>query len=209
MKTIRLVARILLGAALIFAGISHLTFARLTFQAQVPAWLPIDKDFVVLASGLVEICLGLGLAALTRHVPIVGILTALFFIAIFPGNISQYLTHTDAFGLNTDEARLVRLFFQPLLVLWALWSTGANIRQFRSKTSNKSARTLTERERKILARELAESARNPLVTPLDTTSSGDGIYGKAANILMNPAIRGGSTGNVGIPSQSLDETKGK
>ena len=209
MKTIRLVARILLGAALIFAGTSHLTFARATFQAQVPTWLPLDKDFVVIASGLVEISLGLGLIVLFRYAPIVGILTALFFIAIFPGNISQYLTHTDAFGLNTDEARLIRLFFQPLLVLWALWSTGASIRVFRRNTSTGSSRQLTERERKILERELAESARNPLVTPLDTTSSGDGIMGKAANIAMNPAIRGGDSWNVGIPSQSLDETKGK
>jgi uncharacterized membrane protein len=125
MKTTKFLARILLGAALIFAGIGHLTFARATFQAQVPAWLPLDADFVVVASGIVEISLGLGLTALGRHQAIAGILTALFFIAIFPGNVSQYLTHTDAFGLNTDEARLIRLLFQPLLVLWALWSTGA------------------------------------------------------------------------------------
>ena len=125
MKTTKFLARILLGAALIFAGISHLTFARDTFQAQVPSWLPLDADFVVLASGVVEISLGLGLTALGKRQAIVGLISALFFIAIFPGNISQYLTHKDAFGLNTDEARLIRLFFQPLLVLWALWSTGA------------------------------------------------------------------------------------
>jgi uncharacterized membrane protein len=125
MKTTKFLARLLLGAALIFAGISHLTFARQTFQAQVPTWLPLDSDFVVLASGVVEISLGLGLTALGRHQALVGIITAIFFIAIFPGNISQFLTHTDAFGLNTDEARLIRLFFQPILVLWALWSTGA------------------------------------------------------------------------------------
>jgi uncharacterized membrane protein len=125
MKTLKFLARMLLGAALIFAGIGHFTFARETFQAQVPTWLPLDADFVVLASGVVEISLGLALTALGRQQAIAGILTALFFIAIFPGNISQYLTHTDAFGLNTDEARLIRLFFQPLLVLWALWATGA------------------------------------------------------------------------------------
>lgn len=125
MKTTKFLARLLLGAALIFAGVSHLTFARATFQAQVPAWLPLDADFVVLASGVVEISLGLALTALAKRKAVVGTFTALFFIAIFPGNVSQYLTHTDAFGLNTDEARLIRLFFQPLLVLWALWSTGA------------------------------------------------------------------------------------
>ena len=58
-----------------------------------------------------------------------GWLTAAFFVAIFPGNISQYLTATDAFGLDTDEARFTRLFFQPLLVIWALWSTGALTRK--------------------------------------------------------------------------------
>ena len=125
MKTTKFLARLLLGAALIFAGVSHLTFARATFQAQVPAWLPLDADFVVLASGVVEISLGLALTSLSKRQAIVGTITALFFIAIFPGNVSQYLTHTNAFGLNTDEARLIRLFFQPLLVLWALWSTGA------------------------------------------------------------------------------------
>jgi uncharacterized membrane protein len=96
MKTMKLLARMLLGAALIFAGIGHFTFARETFQAQVPTWLPLDADFVVIASGVVEISLGLGLTALGRHQAIAGILTALFFIAIFPGNISQYLTHTSA-----------------------------------------------------------------------------------------------------------------
>jgi uncharacterized membrane protein len=125
MKTVKLLARLLLGAGLIFAGIGHLTFARETFQAQVPAWLPLNPDFVVLASGVVEVTLGLALASLHRQAAVIGIIAALFFIAVFPGNISQYLTHTDAFGLNTDEARLIRLFFQPLLVAWAVWSTGA------------------------------------------------------------------------------------
>jgi uncharacterized membrane protein len=124
METIRNLARILLGSALIFAGIGHLTTSRLEFQAQVPTWLPLDPDFVVLASGIVEIVLGIALVLLFRYKAIVGILTALFFIAIFPGNISQLVTQTDAFGLNSDTARAVRLAFQPLLVLWALWSTG-------------------------------------------------------------------------------------
>ena len=123
MKTIRSIARLLLGAALIFAGIGHLTTSRAEFQAQVPTWLPLDADFVVLASGMVEILLGLWLSSGYRK-PLAGVITALFFIAIFPGNISQWITGTSAFGLTTDSARLTRLFFQPLLVLWALWSTG-------------------------------------------------------------------------------------
>jgi uncharacterized membrane protein len=125
MTFIRTVARLLLAGALIFAGIGHLTVSRAEFQAQVPTWVPLDPDFVVLASGVVEIALGVLLIVARRYRRHVGWLTAAFFVAIFPGNISQYLTATDAFGLDTDEARFARLFFQPLLVVWALWSTGA------------------------------------------------------------------------------------
>jgi uncharacterized membrane protein len=124
MEIIRKATQVLLSAALIYAGISHLTTSRLEFQAQVPNWVPLSADFVVLASGVVEILLGLSLASL-RYRKEVGIATALFFIAIFPGNISQYVNGIDAFGLDTDRDRAIRLFFQPLLVIWALWSTGA------------------------------------------------------------------------------------
>ena len=116
--------QVLLGSALIYTGILHLTSSRLEFQAQVPPWVPFSADFVVLASGVVEILLGLALASLRRRKE-VGIATALFFIAIFPGNISQYVNKVDAFGLDSDQARFIRLLFQPLLVIWALWSTGA------------------------------------------------------------------------------------
>jgi uncharacterized membrane protein len=125
LKIARLLARVALGAALVFAGIGHLTFLRQEFQAQVPIWLPLDPDFVVVASGVVEITLGLGLLSAGRVASYFGLATALFFIAIFPGNINQYLEGIDAFGLSTDQARLTRLFFQPVLVIWALWSTSA------------------------------------------------------------------------------------
>ena len=69
MKIVKLVARLLLGGALIFAGIGHLTVSRLEFQAQVPVWLPFDPDFVVVASGVVEIALGIGLASAGALVP--------------------------------------------------------------------------------------------------------------------------------------------
>jgi uncharacterized membrane protein len=125
MKTLRTFARVALGLSLIFAGIGHLGVSRQEFQAQVPVWLPLDADFVVVASGVVEILLGLGLLAFGRVVPWVGLATAAFFVAIFAGNINQYVEGIDAFGLNTDNARFTRLFFQPVLVLWALWSTRA------------------------------------------------------------------------------------
>lgn len=122
---VRTVARWLLGGFLAFAGTTHLTTARQTFQAQVPSWVPVDADLVVIASGVAEIGLGAALLALPRQRTTVGWLTAAFFIAIFPGNIAQYVEGSDAFGLDSDRARLVRLFFQPVLVAWALWSTGA------------------------------------------------------------------------------------
>lgn len=121
----RTIAKILLGAVLLFAGIAHVSFARSTFVAQVPAWVPLSPDFVVVASGCVELALGLALIVRPKQQAITGLIVAFFFLAIFPGNISQTLTHTDAFGLNNDAARIIRLFFQPLLIVWALWSTGA------------------------------------------------------------------------------------
>ena len=124
-SALRVVSQVGLGLFLTSAGYSHLTVNRLEFQAQVPTWLPLDPDFVVLASGVVEILLGLSLLALWRFRAHVGLAAALFFVAIFPGNINQFVNGIDAFGLNTDTARGVRLLFQPVLVLWALWSTGA------------------------------------------------------------------------------------
>ena len=125
MKLARRIPQIILGIALAYAGIGHLTTNRTEFQAQVPTILKSWADFVVLASGVVEIVLGLCLIFLWRYRAAVGWVVAAFFVAIFPGNISQYLNHVDAFGLDSDRARFIRLFFQPLLVLWALWSTGA------------------------------------------------------------------------------------
>jgi uncharacterized membrane protein len=120
----RAIARWLLGAFLAAAGITHLTVARETFRAQVPDWLPFE-DAIVLVSGVVEIALGLALLTVLRRRVLVGWVVAGFFVAVFPGNVNQLVTHTDAFGLDTDRARVIRLFFQPLLVIWALWSTGA------------------------------------------------------------------------------------
>jgi uncharacterized membrane protein len=132
MQKLRNATQLLLGAALTYAGTTHLTTSRQEFQAQVPNWVPLSADFVVIASGAVEIALGLSLLILWKYRTHVGFITAAFFIAIFPGNISQYVNHIDAFGLDTDRARAIRLLFQPLLVIWALWSTGA-WRSYRAK----------------------------------------------------------------------------
>lgn len=125
MKILRRVPQMILGTALVFAGKGHLTSSRAEFQAQVPTVFKDYADFVVLASGVVEILLGLGLVVLWKYRVQMGWLAAIFFVAIFWGNISQYINRVDAFGLDTDTKRLVRLIFQPLLVAWALVSTGA------------------------------------------------------------------------------------
>lgn len=119
------IGRIVLGAFMIFAGVGHLTFARNEFQAQVPPWIPVSPDFTVLASGFVEVALGASMILVSRKRAIVGLVLATFFVAVFPGNIAQWMHHRDAFGLNSDRARLARLSFQPVLIGWALWSTGA------------------------------------------------------------------------------------
>lgn len=125
LSTTQKIFKTLLGLALALAGAGHLTWARTEFLAQVPNWVPLEGDLVVVLSGVVEIVLGLALLFLTQKSAMVGLVTAMFFVAIFPGNISQYLNRVNAFGLNSDESRMIRLFFQPLLVWWALWSTGA------------------------------------------------------------------------------------
>lgn len=124
MPDLRTAARIVLGAAMIGAGIAHLTSQRQEFGAQVPQWFPLDEDLTVVGSGVVEIALGASFIALPRHGRLIGGLLAAFYVVIFPGNVAQYVEGADAFGLDTDRKRLVRLFFQPLLVLWALYGGG-------------------------------------------------------------------------------------
>jgi uncharacterized membrane protein len=125
-STTQNIFRVLLAIFMIYAGISHLSFNRMDFQAQVPDWVPLEKDLVVILSGIVEIILGGSLLLWKNQRVYAGWALAIFFILIFPGNISQYINAKDAFGaLNSDSARLIRLFFQPLLVVWALWSSNA------------------------------------------------------------------------------------
>ena len=136
MEFIKRLLQLILGAFLTSAGLSHLGSNRQAFQAQVPTWLPIDADFVVIASGLIEIALGITLITtvfiFTKYRKVIGLATAIFFVLIFPGNINQYVNGIDAFGLDTDQKRLIRLFFQPPLVIAALWVSGG-FNYFRNK----------------------------------------------------------------------------
>lgn len=124
-NTFQKVLRIILGSFLVLAAVGHLTYQRVEFQAQVPDWIPLSKDLVVILSGIVELVFGLSMLFWKKERVRVGIALAIFFLLIFPGNINQYINGIDAFGLNTNKARMIRLFFQPVLILWALWSTGA------------------------------------------------------------------------------------
>ena len=120
--------RILLGSIMLYIGIAHLSFRRIEFQAQVPTWLTTDKglmDLVVLISGYVEIAFGILMILGGKLKVKTGIALGVFYILIFPGNINQYINEIDSLRLDSDNKRLIRLFFQPLLVLWAFWSTGA------------------------------------------------------------------------------------
>jgi glutathione peroxidase len=119
------IGRIILGAFILYAGIGHMTWLRTEFLAQVPTWLPVNQDLIVILSGLVEIALGASLLFYAKRSVQIGLTAAIFFILVFPGNISQYMNGINAFGLNTDKLRFIRLFFQPVLILLALWSTGA------------------------------------------------------------------------------------
>ncbi|MEO8263495.1 MAG: hypothetical protein ABI566_13085 [Pseudolysinimonas sp.] len=123
---VREIGRVALGVFLIGAGLLHLTLWRQAFQAQVPPWVPLEKDFVVLASGVVEIVLGVAIIVLRGRLRLaIGWIVGAYFVAIFPGNISQLVESIETQGVEGSVQWIVRLFFQPLLVAWALWSTGA------------------------------------------------------------------------------------
>ncbi|MFD1771042.1 DoxX family protein [Sphingobacterium suaedae] len=122
--TIQHLCRVILGFFMLFSGIGHLTFGRIHFRAQVPAWILLNVDTVVILSGIVEILLAILVLFFGHRKRWIPWLLAVFFLVVFPGNWAQYVHKRDAFGLNTDAARLIRLFFQPVLMIWALWSMG-------------------------------------------------------------------------------------
>jgi uncharacterized membrane protein len=171
MSSSRSVVRVVLGLVMTFAGVSHLTFARDEFQAQVPSWFPIDTDVTVLASGVAEIGLGASFLGLPKHKKLVSRLLAAFYVAIFPGNVAQYLEHTDAFGLNSDRARLIRLFFQPVLIAAALFAGGPQ--------RDRADRSLLTRRRSL----------NQHGSPLFERVGGEPDVEKRAQRLTNPVRR--------------------
>jgi len=141
MVSLKNIAQLGLGAFLFFAGTSHLGSNRKEFEAQVPTWLPLDPEFVVVVSGLVEMALGfllfITVFKFKKYRALIGLITTIFFILIFLGNINQYVNGIDAFGLDNDQKRFIRLLFQPLLVIWALWASGGvkYFAKFRKKAS--------------------------------------------------------------------------
>lgn len=123
-RWLRTGARIALAGFLAVAGVGHLV-APEPFLAQTPEVLP-WRPQLVLVSGLVELALAAALLlAPRRWRPHVGWSIAAFLVAVFPGNVHQAVAGTDAFGLDTPTSRWLRLLVQPVLIAWALWSTGA------------------------------------------------------------------------------------
>jgi uncharacterized membrane protein len=119
-----LVGRVPLAAALLVAGTAHFT-ATDEFLGQVPTFLPLREE-IVLVSGVVELALGVALLVLRGHrLVVLGWVLAAFFVAVFPGNVWQAVNGSTSFGLGSTTSRVVRLFFQPLLVALSLWCTGA------------------------------------------------------------------------------------
>jgi len=123
-NTLQNIFRVIMGVFMIIAAFGHFFFERAAFQAQVPNWVPMDKDTVVVLSGIPELILGLAMVFWTRQKVWIGIVLAVFYVLVFPGNLAQYTEARNAFGLDTDLKRFIRLLFQPVLILWALWSTG-------------------------------------------------------------------------------------
>jgi uncharacterized membrane protein len=120
---VRTVARWALAGLMGVAGIGHLV-ATDEFLGQTPAFLP-QRELIVVVSGVVEIGFALALVLLPRYRRQVGWALAAFFVLVFPGNLYQAIEGTSTFALDEPVERWVRLLFQPVLVLWALWSTGA------------------------------------------------------------------------------------
>lgn len=78
---------------MITAAIGHFTFQRADFQAQVSNWVPLDKDLVVILSGIVEIALGIGMIFLIRCKVQIGIALTLFYVIVFPGNMKGKISN--------------------------------------------------------------------------------------------------------------------
>ena len=123
-RALRALGKVALGAALVGAGVGHLTTLRQEFQAQVPEWVPFDPDDVVVWSGYAEIALGAATLLVWKqpHRARLGVLGAVFFLAVFPGNVAQWIEQNDGFGLDTEEKRLARLAFQPVLMAWSVYA---------------------------------------------------------------------------------------
>jgi uncharacterized membrane protein len=127
-----------LAAFLATAGVGHFV-APEEFLAQVPPYLP-APELLIAVSGVVELAIALALVALPRYRRLTGVIAALFFVAILPGNVAQYTEARDAFGLTSDAARLTRLVLHPLLWVWAF--TAGDLWQRRSgRQANSTPRT--------------------------------------------------------------------
>ena len=108
-------SKFLLGFLLVIGGIAHFNNTEFYIKA-MPSFLPFG-EFIVYASGVIEILLGL-LLVISKTSRNAAFAIIVLFIAIFPANVNMYLNHSD-FPEMSETALLIRLPIQLLLIGWA------------------------------------------------------------------------------------------
>ena len=120
---VRTAMRIAMAIFYLAAGLLHVGTPE-KFLPIVPDWVP-QPDLVIVATGVCEISGALALMT-TRLRKLAGIMLALYAVCVFPANIKHAIDHIDLPGLPSSWwYHAPRLAFQPVLVWWALWCSGA------------------------------------------------------------------------------------
>lgn len=110
------IARIVLAAAMVFAGVMH--FAKPRFYLRMmPPYVPMHRA-AVLWSGVAEVVLGAALLVDAAR-PWAAYALIVLFVAVFPANVHM--------ALHAKELRVppwiawARLPFQAVFIAWAWW----------------------------------------------------------------------------------------
>lgn len=118
----RRIARWVLAAAYLFAGIAHLRSPG-GFVAITPGWVPFPEQVVAL-TGLAEIAGAAGLMIpRLRRAAAIGL--ALYALCVWPANINHALNDIPLRGVHLSWwYHGPRLALQPVIIWWALWAGG-------------------------------------------------------------------------------------
>lgn len=112
--------RLAMAVALLMAGTDHLLTPE-RYLAMMPGYLPYPLQ-LVLFTGVCELAgaIGLLLPRLRRYAAIA---LAIYFVCVFPANIKNALDGLQVEGLPAATWYYwLRLPFQPLIILWALYA---------------------------------------------------------------------------------------